>query len=141
MGLEVKILAVCVGFGFLLFVLISIRRNMLRPSFAVLWISISFFLLSIPLLEPLYKSLANVVGISDARHVIYIALIGFLLVYVFYLSLRISCMSDRIQILLSQLAIVECELDRRATIQPSCDKLDISQSREDVSPVHGAEGF
>jgi len=114
MGIEIKILAVVAGFVYLLFVSLSIKRNTLRPAFAVLWISVSLFLISIPLLEGVYKASATAIGISDARHIIYIGLIGFLLVYVFYLSLKISRMSDRIQVLLSELAIVECDLKRRA---------------------------
>jgi hypothetical protein len=49
----------------------------------------------------------------DARHVIYIVLIGFLMVYVFYLTQKISKMSDQIQMLISHLAIVEDELRRK----------------------------
>jgi hypothetical protein len=71
---------------------------------------ISLFLISVPALEPLYQWIAgSVLGIIDARHVIYIALIGFLLVYVFYLTLKICQMSDRIQELISYTAIMETE--------------------------------
>ncbi len=113
MGLKIKILAFCVGMGFLFFVLRSIRGNSMRPSYAVLWTGISLFLVSVSVLEPIYQWLAgSVIGIVDARHVIYIVLIGFLLVYVFYLTQKLSRMSDQIQVLLSQLAIVEDELRR-----------------------------
>ena len=113
MGLKIKILALFVGLGFFLFVLRSIRSNSMRPSYAVLWTSISLFLVSISVLEPFYQWIAgSVIGIVDARHVIYIVLIGFLLVYVFYLTQKISRMGDQIQVLLSQVAIVEDELRR-----------------------------
>lgn len=111
MGLKIKILALLVGLGFFFFVLRSIQRNSMRPAYAVLWTLISLFLVSVSLLEPFYQWLAgSVIGIVDARHVIYIVLIGFLLVYVFYLTQKISRMSDQIQVLLSQLAIVEDEI-------------------------------
>ena len=68
----------------------------------------------VSVLEPFYHWLAaSVIGIVDARHVIYIGLIGFLLVYIFYLTQKISRMSDQIQIILSELAIVEDEVRRR----------------------------
>ncbi len=114
MGLKIKLLALLAGLGFFFFVLRSIQRNSMRPSYAVLWTLISLFLVSVSLLEPFYQWFAgSVIGIVDARHVIYIVLIGFLLVYVFYLTQKISRMSDQIQSMLSQLAILEDELRRK----------------------------
>jgi len=110
MGIRLKVLAFLVGVAFLLFVLRSIKRNGMRPSYAVLWLVISIFLISVPALEPFYQWVAGpVLGIIDARHVIYMVLIGFLLVYVFYLTLKICQMSDRIQELISYTAILETE--------------------------------
>jgi hypothetical protein len=114
MGLKIKLLAFLVGIGFFGFVLRSIRGNSMRPSYAVLWTAVSLFLVSVSVLEPFYRWIAgSVIGIVDARHVIYIGLIGFLLVYVFYLTQKISRMGDQIQVLLSQLAIVEDEVRRK----------------------------
>jgi hypothetical protein len=111
MGLRIKLLAFCVGLVFFYFVFRSIRANNMRPAYAVLWIAISVFLLSVSVLEPFYRWVANsILGIVDARHVIYIVLIGFLLVYVFHLTQTISRMADQIQVLVSQLSIVEHEL-------------------------------
>jgi hypothetical protein len=110
MGLKIKLLAFLAGLGFFYFVLRSIQRNTMRPAYAVLWTGISVFLLSISVMEPLYQWFAkSAIGIVDARHVIYIVLIGFLLVYVFYLTQKISRMADQIQVLLSQVAILEDE--------------------------------
>jgi len=120
MGLKIKLLAFCVGLLFFYFVIRSIRRNNMPPAYAVLWIGISVFLLSVSVLEPLYRWVANsVIGIVDARHVIYIVLIGFLLIYVFHLTQTISSMADRIQMLVSQLAIVENELGRTTAVDES----------------------
>ena len=114
MGLKIKLIAFIAGVAFFLLVLRSIKRNSMRPSYAVLWVGVSTFLVSVSVLEPFYHWLAaSVIGIVDARHVIYIGLIGFLLVYIFYLTQKISRMSDQIQIILSELAIVEDEVRRR----------------------------
>lgn len=114
MGLKIKLLALVIGLAFLFFVLRSIQRNTMRPAYAVLWLIMAVFLVSVSVLEPFYQWLAgSVIGIVDARHVIYIVLIGFLMVYVFYLTQKISKMSDQIQVLLSQLAIVEDEVRRK----------------------------
>lgn len=111
MGLKIKILAFLIGIGFFLFILRSIQRNNMRPAYAVLWLGVSVFLVSVSVLEPFYKWIAgSVIGIVDTRHVIYIVLIGFLLMYVFYLTIKINQMADRIQVLLAHTAILEDEL-------------------------------
>jgi hypothetical protein len=111
MGPKIKLLAFVLGAVFFAVVLRSIRRSTLRPLYAVLWISLSAFLLSIPLLEPVYKWLAtSVIGIVDARHVIYIAVIGFLLVYSLYLTSMVSRMSNQIRHLISAVAILESKV-------------------------------
>jgi len=123
MGLRIKLLAFCIGLLFFYFVFRSIRRNNMRPAYAVLWIGISVFLLSVSVLEPFYRWVASsIIGIVDARHVIYIVLIGFLLIYVFHLTQTISRMADQIQMLVSQLSIVEEELGRTKTAPQSVDK-------------------
>ena len=113
MGLKIKILAFMIGFAFFLFILRSVKRNSMRPAFAVLWIGVSIFLVSVSVFEPFYQWLAgSVIGIVDTRHVIYIVLIGFLLVYLFYLTQKINQMADRVQMLLSYTAILETELKK-----------------------------
>ena len=114
MGIKIKILAFFIGLIFFFFVLRSLKKNFIRPTYAFLWIVISVFLLSISVLEPFYKWIAvYVIGIVDARHIIYVTLIGFLLVYIFHLTGKISQMSDQIQVLISQTAILEKELKDR----------------------------
>ena len=86
----------------------------MRPAFAVLWMAVSLFLVSVPIFESFYQWLAgSVIGIVDARHVIYIVLIGFLLVYLFYLTQKINQMADRIQVLLAHTAILEAEIRKK----------------------------
>jgi hypothetical protein len=114
MGLKIKLIAFLLGFVFFIVVLRSVKRNIFRPSYAVLWLGMSLFLLSIALLEPVYKWIAtSVIGIPDARHIIYIALIGFLLVYVFFLTSMVTRMSNQIQQLISTAAILEAKLTGR----------------------------
>jgi hypothetical protein len=112
MGFRIKIIAFVVGCLFFLLVIRYVRRRSFNPSFSVLWLAVSFFLVSISILEPFYRWLADsVIGIIDARHIIYIVLIGFLLVYVFYLSLKITRMSDQIQNLISYTAMLKNKIN------------------------------
>ncbi len=111
MGFKIKIISFAIGVIFFLFIVLAIKRNNLPPLSAFLWVVISLFLLSIPVLEPFYKWIAvSIVGIDDARHIIYIGVIGFLMVCVFGLSLTISRLSDKVQNLISLTAILEHQL-------------------------------
>lgn len=113
MGIKIKILSLVIGLIFFIFILRFVKKNRFRPTYATMWIGISIFLISIPIFESFYRWIAvTVIGITDTRHIIYIALIGFLLVFSFYLTTKISQMSDRIQKLISFLAILENEIER-----------------------------
>jgi len=108
MGLKIKLLAFLLGLLFFGVVLRYVKQNSLRPRYAVLWLGMSLFLLSLAALEPFHKWLAtSVLGILDARHIIYIFLIGFLLIYNLYLTTMVSRMSNQIQHLISNLAILQ----------------------------------
>jgi len=114
MGFKIKIISFAIGVIFFLFIILAIKRNNLPPLSVFLWVLISIFLLSIPVLEPFYRWIAvAVIGIDDARHIIYIGVIGFLMVCVFGLSLAISRLSDKVQNLISLTAILEHELRRK----------------------------
>lgn len=113
MDLKLKLIGAAVGFLFTVFVAMSIRSSSIRPTFAWLWISISAFLISIPFLEPVYKWFSSqVLGLDDARTIVYVPLIGFLLLYSFYMTLKLSEMSDRIQELITHTAILESHIDQ-----------------------------
>lgn len=117
MGVKIQIISLLLGVVFFYFVFRFVKKNTFRPSYALLWILIATFLVSIPILEKFYKWLAtSVIGITDARHIIYIVLIGFLLVYVFYMTIRISKMNDQIQELISYTAILEKQIKERTKI-------------------------
>lgn len=113
MGINVKIILFVVGLIFLIFVFKSVKKNTFRPSYSLLWILISLFLISIPILESFYIWLAySVINISDARNLVYIILIGFLLIYIFYLTTRVTKMADQIQELISFTAILEAKFNK-----------------------------
>ncbi len=114
MGIEIKLITLCLGLIFLFNILRSLRKNLFKPSYALLWILVSSFLISIPILEPVYKFIAtDIIGISDARHIIYIVLIGFLIVFNFNITSKISLLTDQVQKLISIVAILENEIKKR----------------------------
>ena len=114
MGFKIQIISLIIGLIFFYFVFRFVKRNTFRPACAFLWRMISLFLISIPALENFYRWVArNVIGINDARHIIYAGLIGFLMLYIFYLTIKISEMSDKIQELISHTAILKRQMKEK----------------------------
>jgi hypothetical protein len=112
MGLKIKLIAFIIGIIFFIMVLSQIKKRSLRPSYSFLWFMVSLFLISISVFEPFYRFISRrIIGISDTRHIIYIGLIGFLLVYVFYLTIKVHQISDQVQQLISTVAIQQNKLD------------------------------
>ena len=91
---------------FLIFIKIVSNRS-IKPFYSVLWLAISLLMFSIVVFEKFYKYMATLIGITDASFLIIISVIFFLLIYVLYLSIKISEMSDRIQELISFTAILD----------------------------------
>ncbi|MGD0059933.1 MAG: DUF2304 domain-containing protein [Verrucomicrobiia bacterium] len=132
MGLKIKLIAFALGLVFFYVVLRNVKRNTFRPSYAVLWLGMAAFLLSIAVLEPLYKWIAtSVIGILDARHIIYIVLISFLLVYVFFLTSMVTRLSNQVLQLISAIAILETKLAEQTKSQ---------RNRADATTVDPPQG-
>ncbi len=119
MGLRIKLMIFVLGLMFLGVVLRNVRQNKFRPVYAVLWLGVSVFLLSVALLEPFYKWLAtSVIGFDDARQIIYIGLIGFLLLYNLYLTAAVSRMSNQVRQLISETAILKNRVETKPAEKP-----------------------
>lgn len=111
MPIKLQVLALIIGVVFALFVFSNMKRSAFRPSFAFLWLCMASFLISVPIFEAFYRWLAiQVLGFEAATFLIFVAAIGFLMIYVFFITIRITQMADKIQALISQTAILEEEL-------------------------------
>lgn len=106
----IRILLSLFSIGFFSGFIILVRHKSVKPFYSFLWLTIALGMLSIVVFEKVYKALATLLGISDASFMVMVGLISFLLVYVFYLSIKISEMSDRIQELISFSAILEHDI-------------------------------
>lgn len=100
------IIAVCVFLALFL----GMRRGAVRGGSVALWIVVSLAMVSTPLIESHYVSMAEFLGISYARDMLNMFAIIFLLVYVFYLTAKLQKTSDMVEILLSRAAIAEYRL-------------------------------
>lgn len=116
MTLSIILFLVSIAIIFLAVIFKLIRKNYLPPSSALFWLCVGIIILSIPLLYRAYRYIAsNLLGFVDATNIIYIISISFLAMYALYITVKLKQSSDRIQILISHLAIVEAENDRRLT--------------------------
>jgi hypothetical protein len=106
----VKILALIYGLVLLGTFIVIVRKRTVKPVYSTLWLIISLFMLSFVLFENLYKHIAAALKIENATLLIIVGLISFLLFYVFYLSIKISELSNKIQELLSIISILEHEI-------------------------------
>lgn len=113
MGFNLSAFAVLAGLFFIWIVMKLLRKDTLYPAYAVLWIFIAMFLVSIPFLADFYRWVAvKVMGLYGGDHLIYIVIIGFLMIYVLYMTSKICRMSDRISKLISYTAVLDNEIRR-----------------------------
>lgn len=110
MQLSLRITTLLLGVVFLMVFISLARKQNVKPFYSALWLIISGFMISLVVLEPIYKWIATLLGITDASFMIIVSFIAFLLFYVLYLSVKISAMSDRIQELISFVGILENKL-------------------------------
>jgi hypothetical protein len=102
-----RLLSLVLAFLFLVAFLVVVRRRSMKPFYSFLWLLVSLLMFSFVLLEKAYKWLATLIGLRDASFLVTNGLVFFLLVYILYLTVKVSEMSDRIQELISHTAILE----------------------------------
>lgn len=110
MSLFVKILALIFGILFFSIFITLVKKKSISPFYSTLWFFVSLFLLSFVLFENFYQKLAVFLRIENATFLIIVGLISFLLIYVLYLSIKISELSNKIQELISHSSILELEI-------------------------------
>jgi len=129
---SLKILVVICASAFLLTFLLLAKRGSVKPFYSALWLLISLLMFSVAAFEKCYKGIADQLGIRDASFLIFVGAILFLLVYVLHLSLKISELSDRMQEVISNVAILDQRIRDNGTAPT------VSAARE-ASPNPGQE--
>ncbi len=108
-----RFISLVLAFLFFLVFLVVVRRRSMKPFYSFLWLFVSVLMFSFVLLEKVYKWFATLIGLRDASFLVTNGLVFFLLVYILYLTVKVSEMSDRIQELISHTAILERKLRRQ----------------------------
>lgn len=113
MEINTKISIFILAIFFFLIVLRLVRNKDIRPGATLLWILVSLFLISISVFEPFYRFLSvDVIGFIDSRHSVYIVLIGFLLLYSLYLTVKVTSLTNNVRCLIKEQALLEFEFRR-----------------------------
>ncbi|MCX6158496.1 MAG: DUF2304 domain-containing protein [Ignavibacteriae bacterium] len=107
MSFKLQLFSLIVGLIFFLFILYIIRKRKLSPSYSVLWLLLALYLISIPLFQGVYVYFSRTVFGFYAENIIYITVIGFLLIYVLFLSSKVVRLNDQTKELISFTAILE----------------------------------
>lgn len=109
MNLNLQVLSLILGIFFFIVILYNIRRKKLSPSYSVLWIILSLFLILIPIFQTIFIKIARLFGIY-AENLVYILLIGYLLIYVLYITSKVVRLNNQVKELISNSAILEDEI-------------------------------
>ena len=89
----------------------SMRVGAVRGGFVALWLAICVAMVSLPFMASFYKHVATLMGLNFALDMLYIFAILFLLLYVFYLTVKMQRLIDTVDIMLSRSVIVESSID------------------------------
>jgi hypothetical protein len=90
----------------LVFVIEFVRRRKLLESFAVLWIAVGFGGVGLVVARPLIDRLADAVGIAYGASLVLTLGIGFLLLVCMSLSLHVSKLETRVEVLAAEVAFL-----------------------------------
>jgi hypothetical protein len=107
MTFPIKILVLLCATAFFFTFLLLIKRGSVKPFYSSLWLLVSLLMFSVVPFEGCYKQVATWLNIRDASFLVFLGAIVFLLLYVLHLSIKISELSDRMQELISQTAILD----------------------------------
>ena len=112
----------------LLFVVIfeALRRRRLSENFALFWIGVGVAAVVLAFARPLIDSLSDAIGVSYGPTLVFAAFAVFLVIVCLSLSMHISRLEKRVEILAQQLAL-------RDALQPTED---VSARPNDEGDVH-----
>jgi hypothetical protein len=110
--MEVKIKLLAATYLIVLFsaFFFMIKNKSVKPFYLLLWLLVCLFMLSFVVFEKQYQWIAGVLSVQNATLLVIVALISFLLLFVLYISIKISELSNKVQELISYTSILENEI-------------------------------
>jgi hypothetical protein len=90
-----------------------VRRRMLREGFALLWIGVGLGGVALSLARPVFDALARAVGVSYGPSLLFTLALLFLLFVCMSLSLHVSRLEARTEVLAEEVALLRAERDTK----------------------------
>jgi hypothetical protein len=110
MDYRIQLASVAVGLAIWYLVGWSIKQAKLYPSYAVLWTLLGGLLIALPMYANQLRWMAgNIFGIVGANHLVYAILFSFMLIYMFYLTQKLCRLTNSVERLIVNLAILEVQ--------------------------------
>ncbi len=105
MTLTLRILALISALFFLFVFILLVRKRSIKPFYSVLWLIISLAMFCLVIFESQIKAVSVLIGSADASGIVVVGVIFFLLIYILHLSIKLCEVSDRLQEVISFLAV------------------------------------
>lgn len=106
-SLELQICLILGSISTYLYIIYKIRKSNVRIDDMIVWIIGSIILLILSVIPWIPAKLADVVGFMSAANLIFTAIIAFLLLMVFGLSIKVSQQHEKLKDLTHKVAMLE----------------------------------
>lgn len=111
MSVYIRVLLIVGAIALLAFMLKRIRQSKLKIEYTVFWIVFSVILVFMGLFPQVVSAIADMLGFQSAVNMVFLIIIFILIVKMFFNTIQISALENKIDSLAQQIAI-----DRKADI-------------------------
>ena len=105
MPASLRVVLIACSVLMLLYVAGKIRKSSMRIGDAIIWLAMGLFFILISLVPDIIYGLCTVLGIMSPSNLVYLLVIAFLLLQIFYNSVKISTLNARIDALAQEVAL------------------------------------
>ena len=112
MPLTLRIVLIVISAATLILVLRKVRKSQILIEDTVFWIVISFVLVVLSIFPVIAVAASNLLGIISPANFVFLCIIFLLLIKVFFMSLKLSQLENKINMLAQTYAIRQQEHDK-----------------------------
>lgn len=105
MSLYIRVLLICGALFVLGFMFKKIRQSKLKIEYTIFWIAFSVMLVLMGLFPGIVTKIAAMLGFQSAVNMVYLVIIFVLIIKLFYNTLQMSLLENKIDSLAQQIAI------------------------------------
>lgn len=102
MTIRIQIILIILTIMFLVYLIRKIKKSKMTTDFATVWILFGMSLIFIAVLPQTIYFLSNLLGVASPMNALFIILIFLLLCLIFYLSMKISTLENKLSDLIQK---------------------------------------